>query len=212
MNDESNEQALHELLPWYLNGTLETAEAAQVEAWLERSVEARSALEELRALASAVRLAEQARQAETPPPSELGWARLQRSLQQEPRVAPRRDWWKPSLAAAAALVVALQLGILMRPPAPMNDWTLQSGNSAQQQRGEGYRLQLRFVDQASWPQVRALLLDLDGLLVDGPSVLGTVQVHVPLDVKRFADGPALLTWLQQQPVVQHAALLEPPRP
>ena len=207
MNTELDDRALLELLPWYLNGTLEGAELAAMEALLLRSAEAREELEVLRRLAAAVREQEQAHEA---PPFELGWARLQRSLQQEARPAPRRDWWKPGLAAAAALVIALQLGILMRPAQVDSDWQLQSGGSEQVLSG-GYRVQLRFVEHAQWQQIRALLLELDAVLVDGPSALGVVQVHVPAD-KRFRDGQALLQWLQQQAVVQHAALLAREQP
>lgn len=210
MTTETDDRALLELLPWYLNGTLEGAELAAVEALLLRSAEAREELEVLRRLAAAVREQEQQGNAEQAPPFELGWARLQRSLQAEARPAPQRDWWKPGLAAAAALVVALQLGILMRPAPLDSDWQLQSGGQEQLLSG-GYRVQLRFVEHAQWQQIRALLLELDAVLVDGPSTLGVVQVHVPAD-PRFRDGQALLQWLQQQAVVQHAALLARQQP
>jgi hypothetical protein len=210
MNTEIDDRALLELLPWYLNGTLEGAELAAVEALLLRSAEAREELEVLRRLTAAVREQEQAQHAEQAPPFELGWARLQRSLQQEGRPVPRRDWWKPGLAAAAALVVALQLGILMRPAPTDSDWRLLGGGQEQLLSG-GYRVQLRFVEHAQWQQIRALLLELDAVLVDGPSALGVVQVHVPAD-KRFRDGQTLLQWLQTQAVVQHAALLARERP
>lgn len=208
MNSEIDDRALLELLPWYLNGTLDPQERANVEALLLRSAEAREELEVLRRLAAAVR--EQEHGAGQPAPFELGWARLQRSLQQEARPAPRRDWWKPGLAAAAALVIALQLGILMRPAQTDSDWRMLGGGQEQVLSG-GYRVQLRFVEHAQWQQIRALLLELDALLVDGPSALGVVQVHVPADA-RFADGQALLQWLQQQAVVQHAALLARQQP
>ena len=95
MNTELDDRALLELLPWYLNGTLEGAELAAVEALLLRSAEAREELEVLRRLAAAVREQEQAHEA---PPFELGWARLQRSLQQEVRPAPRRRWRRSARA------------------------------------------------------------------------------------------------------------------
>nr|WP_298145069.1 hypothetical protein [uncultured Pseudomonas sp.] len=206
MDIEDNDQRLLELLPWYLNGTLDTAEREQVEALLARSAAAREELQVLRDLAAAVRLDEQATNLRQPAPGELGWARLQRSLRQETAAAPRRDWWKPGLAVAAALVVALQIGILARPAGTDSDWRLQSGGAQQQLLSGGYRLQLRLVDSAQWQQIRELLLEVDALLIDGPSALGVVQVYVPAD-PRFSDGKALLLWLQQQPVVQHAALM-----
>ena len=210
MTTETDDRALLELLPWYLNGTLTGSELAAVEALLLRSAEAREELEVLRRLATAVREQEQQCHGEQVPPYEMGWARLQRSLQQASRGGARRDWWKPGLAAAAALVVALQLGILMRPAQVDSDWQLQGGGQEQLLSG-GYRVQLRFVEHAQWQQIRALLLELDAVLVDGPSALGIVQVHVPAD-RRFADGQGLLQWLQQQAVVQHAALLARQQP
>lgn len=206
MGIEDDDQRLLELLPWYLNGTLEAAERVRVDALLVRSAEAREALQSLRQLAAAVREEEQATNLRQPAPGDLGWARLQRSLRQETAATPRRDWWKPGLAVAAALVLALQIGILLRPAGTDSDWRLQSGGTAQQLLSGGYRVQLRFVEHAQWQQIRGLLLEVDGLLIDGPSALGLVQVHVPTD-PRFADGKALLLWLQQQPVVQHAALV-----
>ncbi|QKE64976.1 hypothetical protein HNE05_16995 [Aquipseudomonas campi] len=208
MNSETDDD-LRALLPWYLNGTLAVDERERVEALLQRSAEAREELAGLRQLVPALKHAEQQHSNAHSAPAELGWARLQRSLQQEPTAA-RRDWWKPSLAAAAALAVALQLGILMRPAPTDTDWQLQSGGPQQVLSG-GYRVQLRFVEHAQWQQVRGLLLEVDAVLVDGPSALGIVQVHVP-DDRRFADGQALLQWLQQQPVVQHAALLAREQP
>jgi hypothetical protein len=206
MNQEINDEALLELLPWYLSGRLDAAERAQVEALLKRSEPARAELETLQGLATAVRAEELERNQHNPVPTELGWARLQRSLAQSaPAAKPARDWWRPSLAAAAALILALQVGILSRPASVESDWQLQSGGAVQQLTG-GYRVQLRFVDHAQWKQVRAFLLDVDGLLVDGPSTLGVMQVYVPAN-SRFADGQAMLSYLQQQPVVQHAALL-----
>jgi anti-sigma factor RsiW len=208
MNSETDDD-LRALLPWYLNGTLAADERVRVEALLQCSAAAREELAGLRQLAPALKQAEQQRNQAQGAPTELGWARLQRSLQQEPAAA-RRDWWKPSLAAAAALVVALQLGILMRPASTDTDWQLQSGGPQQVLSG-GYRVQLRFVEHAQWQQVRGLLLEVDAVLVDGPSALGIVQVFVPAD-RRFTDGQALLQWLQQQPVVQHAALLAREQP
>ena len=206
MNHEENDEALLALLPWYLNGRLEAAEQAQVKALLERSEQARVELDTLQGLAAAVRVEEAKRNRQQTVPTELGWARLQRSLAQ-PAIAPkaRRDWWRPSLAAAAALIVALQVGILSRPASLESDWQLQSGGTVQQLTG-GFRVQVRFVDHAQWQQVRAFLLDIDGVLIDGPSALGVMQVYVPTS-SRFADAQVMLSYFKQQPVVQHAALL-----
>lgn len=206
MSHEQNDEALLALLPWYLNGQLEASEKAQVDDLLTRSESARNELEALRSLAQAVRTEEAEHNRQHTVPTELGWARLQRSLAQSAVVSkPRRDWWRPSLAAAAALVVALQIGILARPTGLESDWRLQSGGAVQQLTG-GYRVQVRFVDHAQWQHVRALLLDIDGVLVDGPSALGVMQVYVPAN-RRFTDAQAMLSYVQQQSVVQYAALL-----
>ena len=56
----------------------------------------------------------------------------------------------------------------MRPAQVDSDWQLQSGSSEQVLSG-GYRVQLRFVEHAQWQQIRALLLELDAVLVElGP--------------------------------------------
>lgn len=206
MNHEENDEALLALLPWYLNGRLEADEQAQVKALLERSEQARVELDTLQRLAAAVHAEETEHNRQQTVPTELGWARLQRSLAQPATVAKsRRDWWKPSLAAAAALIVALQVGILSRPASLESDWRLQSGGAVQQLTG-GFRVQVRFVDHAQWQQVRAFLLDIDGVLIDGPSALGVMQVYVPSS-SRFTDAQVMLSYFQQQPVVQYAALL-----
>lgn len=206
MHDQTDDEQLLALLPWYASNRLDATERAQVEALLQRSTAAREALKNVQQLGAAVQAAEQALNQEHPLPSEMGWARLQRSVQQAPVTPVRRDWWKPGLAVAALLVLGLQLGILLRPVAPVDDWQLQSSAPAQQVLSGGYRVQLRFVEHAQWLQIRSLLLEVDARMLDGPSALGMVQVIVPAN-PRFADGRAVLQWLQQQAVVQHAALL-----
>lgn len=201
MNLEHDDEQLRALLPWYLNNRLEATERAEVERWLAASEQARAALAELEALAPAVRAAEQQFNAAALPPSDLGWARLQRSLAAE---KPRRDWWKPGLAVAAALVLALQLNILLRPAQPTQWWEPQ-GREQLPVLG-GYRVQLRFAEQARWTQIQQLLQEVDGVIVDGPSALGLIQVQIPPN-SRFANAQALLDWLRQQPQVQHVALL-----
>ena len=206
MHDQTDDEALLALLPWYANNRLNTVERAQVDALLQRSASAREALLDLQRLREAVQAAEQVINQEHPLPSEMGWARLQRSVQQAPAAPVRRDWWKPGLAVAALLMLSLQLTIVLRPVAPIEDWQLQSSGPAQQVLNGGYRVQLRFVEHAQWLQIRNLLLEVDARLIDGPTTLGMVQVFVPAN-PRFADGRAVLQWLQQQALVQHAALL-----
>lgn len=203
MHDQTEDEQLLGLLPWYVNNRLEADERARVDALLQRSPTAREALQTLQRLGAALQASEQQINQEYPLPAEMGWARLQRSVQSAPS---RRDWWKPGLAVAALLVLSLQLGILLRPVAPVDDWQLQSSGPAQQVLNGGYRVQLRFVEHAQWLQIHKLLREIDARLIDGPTALGMVQVFVPAN-PRFTDGRAVLQWLQQQALVQHAALL-----
>ncbi len=196
---------LYELLPWYLNGSLAPDERAEVEALLSRQPEARARLEELRALAEVVREEEQRLQRENPLPLAMGWARLQRDIAPPP--TPSRVPWRPALAAAALLVITLQSALLLRGPAPQEAaWQPLSGQMNSKPMAGGYRVQLRLVDSARWQQVRELLQQLNAEVVEGPSAMGVLQVQVPANA-RFQDGRALLQWLQQQPEVQHAALM-----
>jgi anti-sigma-K factor RskA len=214
----STDQTLIELLPWYINNTVDAQQRADIDALLSRSEDARQQLAELQALATAVKNQEQQLNNELANSNELGWARLQKTIRQENNKsnaskAATRDWWRPSLAAAAAVILALQLTIIYRDSLPPSgatiDWqTLGADRSTQQQTiSGGYRVQIRFVGTATWETIQDVLQSLNARLIDGPSTLGIVQIYVPDNNKLFSGDKELLQVLQQKSVIQHAAIV-----
>ena len=188
-----NPHPAEELLPWYVNGSLSDTERAQVDAWLAESAEARAELAALQAIHR------QVRSEALPPASELGWARLRRDLE-----APAQThWWRPALAAAAGLVLCLQVVILAR-PAPTGMALL--GGAVPAIEGSGWLVQLEFADDVSWGQLAEQLSALDARLVDGPGSVGLVRVFIPRISAAAADRAALEARLQSLPGVVHAAV------
>lgn len=199
--NERDEQ-LEALLPWYVNGTLSEAEHSAVAAWLASSPAAREQEAFLRALANQC-------QPEETSVSELGWKRLQRELRAEqPRRSTASSYWKPAFAAAATVVMALQIGILMREPDSASDMRLLSQQSTVQSQSQ-WVIQLELREDADWQAVSATLIASGGQLVEGPSALGLVRLAVPQQGSPFASADELILWLQQQTVVAHVALETP---
>lgn len=190
------DEELETLLPWYANGTLDGEEAAAVEALLQRSENARRELAFLRALS------DQINRETSPAPSELGWQRLRRQLN-TPVKTPARRWWKPGLAAAAAIIMALQVMIVTRQPEPYDGQLLGAGST--QVVGHYRVLQVQFDDTTRWDELMAVVQAMHGTIVDGPGSIGLLRIQVPEQDARFATREQLLDWLQQQPGVTHAA-------
>jgi anti-sigma factor ChrR (cupin superfamily) len=94
-----------ELLPFYVNGTLEAPDRARVEAELARCPECSAELDDLRVLAENLRARAQA----TPPPPQTLLARTFAQLAPEPTLATRlrTAWWSaPARYATAVVLVA----------------------------------------------------------------------------------------------------------
>lgn len=193
MTDEELEQ----LLPWYVNGTLDEEESAAVEALLERSDSARQEVAFLRALS------EQLSREPVPAPSELGWQRLRKQLHTvDPR--PAQHWWKPGIAAAAIVIMTLQVMIVTREPQPYDARML--GDAPSQVLENSWLIQIRFDQNRPWAELTAIVRELNGTIVGGPSGIGLLRISVPRERSGFASGDELLSWLQRQDGVTHAAI------
>lgn len=186
---------LSELLPWYVNGTLAEEERAQVDAWLAQSPDARAELATLKAVHK------QLHDQPVLPASDLGWARLKRDIS---ATKPKRQWWQPALAAAAGLVVCLQVVILAQPAPEPTMTLLSAGSSAVAQ--EGWLVQLEIDDAISWGELAAALSGLNARLVDGPGSAGLVRVFVSKADSRFASREAVETQFSQLPGITHSAV------
>jgi anti-sigma factor RsiW len=199
-----NEQELAALLPWYANGTLGEDEKHAVENWLAESRDARAQLAFIQTLARDVQSAPAAQA------SDLGWQRLKRELKNQrgsetPKAGKTAgSWWRPGLAAAAAVVIALQIGILVQPQKEAANQHLLSGNPTAL--ANHWLIQVEFRDETAWQSLSKLLLDLDARLIDGPSSIGLVRIAVPAGEGRFSSPDQLLDYLANQNTVVHAAL------
>ncbi len=177
MTDESTAHP-DELLPWYANGTLEEPERARVEAHLAECARCREELSFLTTLAASVRSAD-----ESGAPGEFGGEfglkRLLREVGQSPpnRASARgahRTWWRPALAAAAVLVIAVQGVVIGRLYQQTTYLQPLSGPAA----AAGVVLQVRFDPGARESDIRAALQSVDGTLVGGPGALGVYRVRL----------------------------------
>ncbi len=184
-----------DLLPWYVNHSLDEDQRHHLEQHLRHCPRCRDEVEFLRRLRQAVQ-----REQRHPPPGELGLKRLQRELERQ--APPPRPRWLPTLAAAAVLVLGIAL---LYPLIPADDPAGQI-----QLLGEsddaGPVLQIEFAPEATEAEIRALLHDIDAVIIDGPSALGLYRIRLQ-DLP--ADDPAALEKrlrrLQQHRLIRHVA-------
>src|SRR5262245_9452904 len=174
------------LLAWFVNGTLEASERAAVEEHLRVCARCRDEVAFLGALRRGVKALSDAQG-----PGELSRKRLMRELRAERRVA--RAWWRPALAAAAAVIVVQ--GVVIA-----NLWTRDAAITPLGGPGAaGAIVQIEFAPTATEAQIRSLLQEVGGTVVDGPGALGVYRVRV-----EKADA-ALVKLRARAGVVNHAA-------
>jgi anti-sigma factor RsiW len=174
------------LLAWFVNGTLEASERAAVEEHLRGCARCRGEVTFLGVLRQGVKALSGAEG-----PGELGRKRLLRDVRSERRAA--RTWWRPALAAAAAVIVVQ--GIVLA-----NLWTRDAAIVPLGGPGAvGAIVQVQFAPTATEAQIRGLLQEVGGTLIDGPGALGVYRVRV-----EKAD-PALARLRARAEVVKHAA-------
>lgn len=155
------------LLPFLVNGTLEGAELAEVEAAVAADEGLAADVATLRAIRATMQADETGFS-----PGEMGLARVMRDIEDAPvqlNRAPRTRMWQ--VAAALLLAVVIGQGALMM---------TQGGG------GPGYELAggaeadlvLTIVPSATEEQLRNALLDAGVEITSGPSALGLYEVTV----------------------------------
>lgn len=204
-----SEQELRDLLPWYVNGTLDEAARAGIDSLLERSPLVRGELLWLMQLRSQIR---QFREEAEARPEDAGLDTLMALVHGERSgkvvrlharwnawlAAPRRFSVPVGLAAAVVLAQAALIGTLLLRPEP-EALTPLSGEAA----AGGELLQITFRPRATEAQVRGLLAGLRAEMVSGPGALGVYTVRVP-----EGQGQAALARLRGNgAIVESAALL-----
>ena len=226
-------QEAWELVPWYVNGTLEEDEAARLEDHLGRCPLCSREVAAQRALATALREAER-----EPPAPDARLDRLLARLDGEPEPvrpaaadaalgAGRLAWWRGTprparrlLAAqlAAVLLLAAGAGWLAArqvpeppssptavPPAQFRTLTQPAPAAPPAVAGDAATVRLLFVAGTGEETMRRLLLAEGGRFVAGPSPTG---VYTAAFAAPAAEVDALVEWLRESPAVE---LAEPVR-
>jgi anti-sigma factor RsiW len=175
-------RAVDALLPWFVNGTLDGAELALVEAHLRECPRCQREVAWLREFQTAYAGADSApdaaesfrklsQQLDAPEPTSGRWWRLRQAWSDlSERLLP----WAPWAVAAQLVVIAVLGGLLWsgdRPPGPYR--TLGASETA----GAG-NLIVVFDPATPEAQLRRLLTALSARLVDGPTAAGAYVLAV----------------------------------
>ena len=178
-----------ELLPWYVNGTLSDAEHREVERHMRNCLPCRVALLEQRHLATLLK-----EQPTVPLSAEGGFERLlaeiDASRQSARRAAGQRALRLPRLArfaAAAALAASLVVAAWLV--------TLRSDSrreatfvTATQPGGAHAEIDIIFADNVSAADHLALIREIKGVTIDGPSDVGRYRVRLTEGEPGRIDG------------------------
>ena len=197
-----NDERFEELLPFYVNGTLEGDDRAYVERHIAEHPEARAEVDWHRSLQLRVR--------ENAPavPETIGLARTMQLIQGDrPTLSERISAFfgnlglRPAMALAGLAVVAVQSGVIldMMYGAKENEAEIRSLRATRVE--EGPLLKINFAAEAKEVDMRLMLASVQGQLAGGPGQLGDYYVRVPEGRQQAA-----LEQLKSNPLVQSAAL------
>jgi anti-sigma-K factor RskA len=199
------DEALEQLLPWYVNDTLGDDERRQVEAYLERNRDARDEVELLRELRRQVK-----EEKIENSPGELGLQRLRREIKQADREQAGSDrmtgrtvtvasFWRP-LAVAACLAVVIQAGVMIG---------LSGGPGSEVEIAHGTAgltapvLQVTFAPDATEQEIREVLQAAGASIAEGPTALGIYNLRL-VDAETTSVEEALTTLRASGDVVTFA--------
>jgi hypothetical protein len=171
-----DDQELNQLLPWYVNGTLNDDELRRVEDYLAVNASARTQVEFLQ------RLRDEVRGETVGSPGAFGHKRLQAAIASETQGSqPRKGLarWRAA-AALGALAVLIQGAML---------FDLHRQQDVYQPLGtdQGAGLQVIFHEQATERQIRTLLNEIGASIRSGPGALGIYRIE--LDTTIESDDP-----------------------
>ena len=147
---------LHEVLPWYINGSLSAEEHDEVEQSLVSDDELKKEQEFLSALRHHVK------KESCDSPGEFGLQRLRREIKKESKSKASTKWRVFSIAASLLLVV--QLGVMLNLTQQDNAFVPLSGEDH-----SGNVFQIQFQSTATVSHINKFLLDIGAVIVDGPS-------------------------------------------
>jgi anti-sigma factor RsiW len=209
---EAGHARVLQMLPWYVNGTLEPRARQEVRDHLQHCHACRREIE----LHGVVR--DQMRQSAQPPPASLASLdRLMARIDDYETARSRRwlrrlgGWLRGGVLERAVVVQATAIVMLVgvvawlatRPEPPAEYRTL--GAPTGWQETSGPYLQVELHDSLTAAQLQALLQQVNGRLVHGPSSSGVYRIRLEAGEGEPARSPAeLAAWLSAQPGVVRA--------
>jgi anti-sigma factor RsiW len=204
----SNER-FAELLPWYVNGSIEAADRAWVDSYLSEHPDARAELAWYRSL--------QKRIQETVPavPATIGLSKAMNLIRGDrPTVAERISAFfgafamRPAVTFALLGVIVVQGGVMTNLISKASDDEVAMRAMRAQTVEEGPLVKVNFAPDAKESDIRLLLVSVQGTLTGGPGQLGDYYVRVPAGKEEQAVAK-----LKGKPIVQAVELAPgiPPR-
>lgn len=181
-----DETRVRELLPWYVNGTLEGSDEGKLESHLAQWPHLRAEVAWLRRLREQVR--EPLYDSLVQPSASAGLDALMARIraEQSGKVVPLRPaqttrrsaprWFPAAMGLAASIILAqaLVLGLLVGQPGKDALAPLSGGAAV-----AGTLLQMTFKPGATEARMRQALAAVQGEMVAGPGALGVYTVRVP---------------------------------
>ncbi len=171
-------EEIEALMVFLSNDTLAESEREAVESAIAKDSQLQTELEVLRSMRTKMK-----NEMPQTTPGEFGLMRLMREIDKEPQqhaqAAPANSrFWKIATAAVVALFAIQSVVILTNPR--YNIELAGGGNDRQ----SGPALLVAFSEGATEGDIRALLLELDLVIVDGPSALGLYTLAAKDDAAR----------------------------
>ncbi|HPF58303.1 MAG TPA: hypothetical protein P5149_13095 [Candidatus Competibacteraceae bacterium] len=213
---------IEELLPWYVNGTLDPAETAAVEQYLAQYPARRAELEQCRALAGMI-------EAHDPPawqPAPEGFDRLMAEVNRweaapvstPAQIAPSLWqqvlewlWHTPppvrwTLAVESLAIAVLVLAVLLPATMPAGPGYETLSNGEAPANAAGWQVRVVFDDRMSIGELQTLLRSITGHIAAGPTALGVYTVTIPSGEPPEGALDRAVTTLRAHPRVR---LVEP---
>ena len=192
-------EEIEALMVFLANDTLAESEREAVEYAIAKDPQLQAELKVLRSMRT-----EMKNVVPQTTPGEFGLARLMREIDKEPQQqaqsAPSHSrFWKITAAAAVALFAIQSVVILT---SPRDNIELAGGGNDRQ---SGPALLVAFSEEAAEGVIRALLLELDLVIVDGPSALGLYTLAAKDDAAR---GVALTRLKGAQSLIDSVELVD----
>ena len=198
--------AIEQLIPWYLNGTLDEAEMNQINGKLDESQTFNRSME-LDLKIAGLLTCEPAQLASTLQQKEQGFAQLLNTIHRHEAPRPLRRSAFASVGGVAALSLALIAAVSfywLDPREQANNGHAMDNFQTLTDPGTtgGPVLQIIFESETPEREIRRMLLDRDAHLISGPTAGGVYRVELPAAM----DSESYIRQLQANSAVRWVEL------